>query len=207
MAYSLHGITCSSVSYLNILAKTKVIFSCKRCGSLHRLVPPMARNIVSSTALIKKMNKICDHRLIPNSSQVYHNWKRKFSGSVQVLSEHGDSIGQYSNVLNVQMLSRSLHKQIFRTTSERENPVDFEEVQKHLQKFDLWNKKASILPDVELNLPQLFGNNIDEHFRTVAVDQTQAYREHAELLSRQTLPPRPKVNVGSNNSDGENYRK
>lgn len=41
------------------------------------------------------------------------------------------------------------------------------DIEKHLRDHDLWRKEPpeSSLDNVDLEIPKLFGNNIDEHFR------------------------------------------
>ncbi|NWH33668.1 DPOG1 polymerase, partial [Chloropsis hardwickii] len=54
-----------------------------------------------------------------------------------------------------------------------------------------WGKETSTLPDVELQLPRMFGDSIDEHFRLLAQKQSLPYLEAAEELLRCQLPPLP----------------
>ncbi|XP_029430530.1 DNA polymerase subunit gamma-1 isoform X2 [Rhinatrema bivittatum] len=96
------------------------------------------------------------------------------------------------NPLNIQMLSRGLHEQIFRG----EQVQYFEEsIQKsidHLKRHDLWGKETSTVPDVELQLPKMYGSNIDEHFRVLAQKQSFPYLKAANELLQCELPPVPK---------------
>ncbi|XP_067827503.1 DNA polymerase subunit gamma-1 isoform X2 [Heptranchias perlo] len=95
------------------------------------------------------------------------------------------------NPLNIQMLSSGLHQQIFGDIQ-----VEYleEAVQKsieHLKCHDLWDKETSILPDVELQLPKMYGSNIDEHFRILAQKQSFPYLEAANDLLQSDLPEMP----------------
>ena len=74
------------------------------------------------------------------------------------------------NVLNIQMLTENLYTQIFKQQTSklpeiREN--DTKKIKKHLEKFDLWNKQTTALPDVDLKLPEIEGINIDCIFAVV----------------------------------------
>ncbi|XP_068458822.1 DNA polymerase subunit gamma-1 [Clinocottus analis] len=102
-----------------------------------------------------------------------------------------DSTETRLNPLNIQMLSRNLHDQIFRGLQSQYREDDVERSIKHLQKHQLWGKEISLLPEVELKLPQMYGNNIDEHFRVLAQKQSLPYLEAATTLQLADLPPMP----------------
>ncbi|XP_062402977.1 DNA polymerase subunit gamma-1 [Sardina pilchardus] len=95
------------------------------------------------------------------------------------------------NPLNIQMLSTNLHKQIFRGTEPVYEQENVERSVRHLQEHKLWGKEAALLPDVDLKLPQMYGSNIDEHFRILAQKQSLPYLEAASLLQLTELPPMP----------------
>ncbi|XP_039579192.1 DNA polymerase subunit gamma-1 isoform X1 [Passer montanus] len=95
------------------------------------------------------------------------------------------------NPLNIQMLSRSLHEQIFRGARVRYSAEEVRRSVQHLQRHELWGQETSTLPDVHLQLPRMYGDNLDEHFRLLAQKQSLPYLEAAEGLLRCRLPPRP----------------
>lgn len=95
------------------------------------------------------------------------------------------------NPLNIQMLSRYLHKQIFRGLEPEYREDDVERSIRHLQKHQLWGKETSQLPDVELKLPEMYGKNIDKHFSVLAKTQSLPYLEAANKLQMAKLPPMP----------------
>ncbi|NWV01370.1 DPOG1 polymerase, partial [Upupa epops] len=95
------------------------------------------------------------------------------------------------NPLNIQMLSRTLHEQIFRGAQVSYSPEEVQRSVKHLQQHDLWGKETSMLPDVELQLPRMYGQNIDEHFQLLAQKQSLPYLEAANKLLQCQLPPMP----------------
>ncbi|XP_059191026.1 DNA polymerase subunit gamma-1 [Centropristis striata] len=102
-----------------------------------------------------------------------------------------DSTETRLNPLNIQMLSKNLHEQIFRGVEPEYREDDVERSIQHLQKHQLWGKEASLLPEVELKLPPMYGKNIDEHFRTLAEKQSLPYLEAATKLQLAELPPMP----------------
>lgn len=102
-----------------------------------------------------------------------------------------DSTETRLNPLNIQMLSRNLHEQIFRGVEPEYREEDVQHSIRHLEKHKLWGKETSLLPDVELKLPQMYGQNIDEHFRILAEKQSLPYLEAASELLRAELPPMP----------------
>ncbi|TSK45829.1 DNA polymerase subunit gamma-1 [Bagarius yarrelli] len=95
------------------------------------------------------------------------------------------------NPLNIQMLSRNLHEQIFRCSSVEYSNHDIEQSIRHLENHKLWGKEASLLNDVELKLPNMYGENIDEHFCTLAQKQSLPYLEAARHLQLAQLPEMP----------------
>ncbi|KAM4734089.1 LOW QUALITY PROTEIN: DNA polymerase subunit gamma-1 [Anableps anableps] len=102
-----------------------------------------------------------------------------------------DSTETRLNPLNIQMLSKNLHEQIFRGVEPEYREEAVERSISHLQNHKLWGKETSLLPDVELKLPQMYGKNIDEHFRILAKKQSIPYLEAAIKLLRGKLPPMP----------------
>ena len=65
------------------------------------------------------------------------------------------------NALNIQMLSESLYRQIFKQPSSELSGVsedDLKKIRKHLERFDLWNKQTTALPDLDFKLPELKGS-------------------------------------------------
>ncbi|XP_034390817.1 DNA polymerase subunit gamma-1 [Cyclopterus lumpus] len=102
-----------------------------------------------------------------------------------------DSTETRLNPLNIQMLSRNLHNQIFRGLQSEYREEDVQRSITHLQRHQLWGKDISLLPEVELKLPQMYGDNIDEHFRVLAQKQSLPYLEAATKLQLADLPPMP----------------
>ncbi|XP_026537638.1 DNA polymerase subunit gamma-1 [Notechis scutatus] len=115
---------------------------------------------------------------------------------------------QRMNPLGIQMLSKGLHEQIFRGAQVRYSEKDIQKSIEHLQKHDLWGKETSTLPDVALQLPRMYGANVDEHFRLLAQTQSLPYLEAAKELIEHEMPPRPtewawEVGWTQYGSDGE----
>lgn len=104
-----------------------------------------------------------------------------------------DSTETRLNPLNIQMLSRNLHKQIFRGLQPKNREEEVQRSIKHLQKHQLWGKETPLLPDVELKLPRMYGTNIDEHFRILAQIQSLPYLEAANKLQLAVIPVMPQV--------------
>ena len=96
------------------------------------------------------------------------------------------------SALGIQMISKSLHEQIFSHESE----VSGEAVKRSKQHLESLGLKigASItgLPDVDLQLPPLLGEDINEHFTKIAEQQTQPYLTLATSLAKAKLPDMPK---------------
>ncbi|XP_011190745.1 DNA polymerase subunit gamma-1, mitochondrial [Zeugodacus cucurbitae] len=102
------------------------------------------------------------------------------------------------NVVKVQMLSRSLHSQIFTTTTnstteKKENYVA------DLKKHGIDVNSTDRVPDVKLKLPKLHGKDIEEHFYNIAKEQIDPYEKLLNsLVTCKELPIRPlKWNLNS----------
>ncbi|KAJ8393159.1 hypothetical protein AAFF_G00068420 [Aldrovandia affinis] len=114
--------------------------------------------------------------------------------SVEHAVPHTDPRSQARfNPLNIQMLSKNLHRQIFRGRAESRDEQAVERSVKQLQKHQLWGREAPLRPDVELRLPSMYGSDIDQHFRVLAQKQSLPYLEAASVLQRAPLPPLPAV--------------
>ncbi|CAL9697294.1 unnamed protein product [Knipowitschia caucasica] len=127
------------------------------------------------------------------SRPVCLTWLRLLSTRYSTQPVQGEDTTQIRmNPLNIQMLSKSLHDQIFRGVEPDYKREAVDRSIRHLQQHNLWDKETSLLPDVDLKLPQMYGDNIDEHFRILAQKQTLPYLEGAIQLQQADLPPMPK---------------
>ncbi|EDV21017.1 uncharacterized protein TRIADDRAFT_64268 [Trichoplax adhaerens] len=104
------------------------------------------------------------------------------------------------NAINIQMLSDTLHRQIFRRGNDQnasnahDQYIDgelLEKIKNHLQQHDLADKQTSKQEDVAFQLPELHGSNIDEHFRYIANQQIAHYKILIDRLIDATLPSKP----------------
>lgn len=96
------------------------------------------------------------------------------------------------NDLGIQMLSQSLHAQVFKETKAQILPnAKREEIKKHLEQHGLWNKKTPSIDDVSVKLPKLEGRNIEDHFRIIADNINNQYLKYANALQNCTIPPEP----------------
>lgn len=95
------------------------------------------------------------------------------------------------NPLEIQMLSSSLHDQVFQGKVETYDAEMVKKCQQHLEVHNLWNKSGTVLPEVDFELPPLLGSNIDEHFRNIAEEQSRPYFEKAQMLANVTLSAIP----------------
>ncbi|XP_071477444.1 DNA polymerase subunit gamma-1-like [Diadema antillarum] len=106
------------------------------------------------------------------------------------------------NPINIQMLSKHLHDQVFnfkrkkrsarKSAQPEADPLEaLQKAKCHLESHRLWGKEGTILPDVKFDLPRLYGHNIDEHFQILANKQSEAYLDLAHEVAECTLPPMP----------------
>ncbi|KAI9483935.1 MAG: DNA polymerase family A-domain-containing protein [Benjaminiella poitrasii] len=117
---------------------------------------------------------------------------RFFSTSFRTLDEQ-----VIINPAQVQLLSPSLQSQVFKSYS-CQNKIKTEETlikenysQTHLTLQDIWGKKNEINPAIHLTLPSLLGDNIEEHFIRIGMEQAGSYLEKATRLTEIELPSKP----------------
>ncbi len=99
------------------------------------------------------------------------------------------------SALDIQMLSKCLHQQIFRHSSKNKAELSdsqYNAIQNHLYRFGLWGKSTTESPNVNLQLPNLHGQNIDEHFRHIAKEQAKPYLSLIQELVTEKVPRLPK---------------
>ncbi|XP_063781860.1 DNA polymerase subunit gamma-1 isoform X1 [Pseudophryne corroboree] len=95
------------------------------------------------------------------------------------------------NPLNIQMLSKGLHDQIFRGTQVQYSEEEIQKSKDHLRSHELWGQETSTVHDVDLELPKMYGSNIEEHFRILAEKQSFPYLDAANDLLQCHLPDMP----------------
>ena len=128
--------------------------------------------------------QLTSDRLLPAASHLFQQ-QRCSSGNAS------DGRDIRMNPLNIQMISKALHKQIFgEETPNVEDAIHL--AQQHLESQGLWGKPGSILPNVDVQLPPLVGEDIDEHFRIIAEEQSKPYLELAIRLAESTIPAMPR---------------
>lgn len=79
--------------------------------------------------------------------------------------------------------------------SERENVTELKDIKENLAKHGLWGKETTVLNDVNLNLPELQGKSVTEHFYNIANEQINGYIQLTKLLMAGPIPQKPKVGV------------
>lgn len=100
-----------------------------------------------------------------------------------------------SNPLGIQMLSKPIYDQVF-LSGRVKGPPDpsaaaLERSIQHLKAQGLWEKECSTMAELNMRLPQMQGENLDEHFRAIAKTQSQPYLDLATKLVQAKLHPMP----------------
>lgn len=81
------------------------------------------------------------------------------------------------NEINIQMLPKSLHKQIFKN-SEKPQKISKEEIQSiknNLHSYGIKVEDATRLPKVDIKIPLLEGDDIEQHFYNIGKAQIKPY--------------------------------
>ena len=96
------------------------------------------------------------------------------------------------NELGVQLLSRTLHSQIFKNVSFPSPPPSYVRVaREHLRMHGLDPTQGSVLPDISFQLPPLQGSNIAEHFHRIGAHASEPWLTISKELASLQLPPKP----------------
>ncbi|PKI84234.1 Mip1p [Malassezia vespertilionis] len=97
-----------------------------------------------------------------------------------------------TNPVGVQLLERSLHRQIFCTTNTHSvDPMALDICLDHLDKHALHASKASKLTPTTFTLPPLQGKDISEHFWTIGRRAAQPWMGFATQFANDAILPPP----------------
>jgi DNA polymerase gamma 1 len=77
--------------------------------------------------------------------------------------------------------------------SGEETATELGDIKENLSKHGLWGKDTTVLSDVALNLPELKGKSVTEHFYSIANEQINGYIQLTKLLMSGPIPQKPKV--------------
>jgi DNA polymerase gamma 1 len=102
------------------------------------------------------------------------------------------SITAKRNEVGVQLLSRSLHEQVFRNVNFPPPPKSYVNIAKqHLRAHGLDPSQGSELLNINFTLPTLQAPTLNQHFETIGEVASQPWSSLADSLASSTLPPRP----------------
>lgn len=99
------------------------------------------------------------------------------------------------NQVGVQLLSPTLHSQVFKNTSFPPPDAHFIQISRdHLTHHGLDTTQASELSPISFNLPPLHGDNVDHHFHRIGAATAEPHLSLAKAfagITRDKLPPLP----------------
>ncbi|TRM64310.1 DNA polymerase family A-domain-containing protein [Schizophyllum amplum] len=94
--------------------------------------------------------------------------------------------------MGVQLLSRSLHAQIFKNVSFPQPPRSYINIaHEHLSAHGLDPAQSSVLPNTSFTLPPLLGNTLDQHFHVMGAQASEPYLSFAKQFAEMDIPPVP----------------
>jgi DNA polymerase gamma 1 len=94
------------------------------------------------------------------------------------------------NELGIQMLPSYIHKKVFDKKPQlSQTQVDI--ATSILKRFDLYGKTQDIINIPHLEIPDLVGSNLNEHFGILGKDQAEPYLSMAKQFSGKSLPDKP----------------
>ncbi|CAI7996420.1 DNA polymerase subunit gamma-1 [Geodia barretti] len=104
-----------------------------------------------------------------------------------------DSSSRRTSELGIQMISKSLHEQIF-GSEPRVSEEAVKKSKRHLMSHGINVDAGGTKPlrDVDVELPPLTGCNVNDHFVNIAKQQIEPYLSLAQELAKTNLPQMPK---------------
>ena len=104
-----------------------------------------------------------------------------------------DSSSRRTSELGIQMISKSLHEQIF-GSEPRVSEEAVKRSKRHLMSHGINVDAGGTKPlrDVDVELPPLTGCNVNDHFVNIAKQQIEPYLSLAQELAKTNLPQMPK---------------
>ena len=99
-----------------------------------------------------------------------------------------------TNEIGIQMLPERLHKSVFPHPAPP-SKSRLSLARKHLEKHKLWDRKTTFMPDVDgfLQVPPLEGNDIYQHFQSIAYHTHRDYFDVARRACSFKIPQKPRV--------------
>lgn len=139
---------------------------------------------------LSQLKRILGHNQL--RSHVTDQRQKILQSEVANLDKSTEKIPRF-NPVGIQMLSQTLHEKLFgKTKADNIETKKKLVIESHLKKHGLFNKKTAVNEYANIPLPPLYGQNIDDHFRTLALQQLKPYESHADGLKDCVLPLRPK---------------
>ncbi|XP_076235782.1 DNA polymerase gamma, catalytic subunit tam [Calliopsis andreniformis] len=130
--------------------------------------------------IIKAYNLGNDNNEGSNDKKVNTTVESEDTVKVENEKENAKSNGNDNtriNEINMQMLSKSLHEQIFKNYEKQEeiSQEEIESIKNILNSYGIKVEDATRLPEVNLTLPPLEGNTIEQHFYNISEAQVKPY--------------------------------
>lgn len=130
---------------------------------------------------------------IPHSTvTIFKRSKPKIKECIQDIQVFKSSSPEYrENAVKIQMLSSNLYKQVFGNVTENTNEDLLDRAKSDFRKHGIKLGDSPKLEDVVLKIPKLKGNNIEEHFYTIAKEQSEPYSLLIDSLVSMNFPKPP----------------
>ncbi|KAJ9121192.1 hypothetical protein QFC24_004866 [Naganishia onofrii] len=109
-------------------------------------------------------------------------------------SDGNSEPGIRRNAVGVQLLSPTLHKQLFPgKPKDGPSPTITAISLEHLKNNDLSPDSAAVMPEINFDLPPLQGNNIREHFQRIGQEAAEPYLSMSKQFAEGSLPKMPQT--------------
>ncbi|KAI0628651.1 gamma DNA-directed DNA polymerase [Trametes polyzona] len=157
---------------------------------LHSAPGSRCLHVSASTAATASVLR---RKQIPSKAKSQDINRKRGAEEAQGQKQHQSAVsGPKRNELGVQLLSRELHRQIFRNVKFPPPPKAFVNIaQDHLKAHGLDPSQGSVLPNIGFTLPPLQGRTLDEHFYRIGSTAAQPWLTLAQDLASAEPPPKP----------------
>lgn len=161
-------------------------------------------NVLKESKVNERVNADVELKIHDVNTQMIESHQRLIQNDIQELEEPknitdvdtGTNLRKNTvrvNEINMQMLSKSLHKQLFKEDDKQEHLSEKEinNIKKNLSTYGINVEDATRLTDVNLKLPILEGKDIEEHFYNIGKVQVKPYLKIINEIIKD-IPEMPK---------------
>ncbi|XP_026669505.1 DNA polymerase subunit gamma-1, mitochondrial isoform X2 [Ceratina calcarata] len=138
------------------------------------------------------------HTKSDNPKDISNSWTENITATQNEVEEkkicdkETDQKNIRINEINMQMLSKSLYNQIFKNSHSQEkiSNIEIQSIKNNLLSYGIKTDEASRLRDVDIKIPPLEGDDIEQHFYNIGKAQIKPYIKLVKDIM-EDIPPMP----------------